>query len=299
MVRVLEGLIDEVSALKGWHTSAEKSWLHYAVSLIRAKGEDWEGAEKLLRESVLAADPSAWEFLVARARLEQLQKRRQKALKTKAQWSKYTENTQAFDNVVKQALEEEAKREAELMPLMMTFMDETKAIKEKREALIKISELYPRNRKIFVTLAFYSAADEDWAQALEYTRRFLNGDGRQNADRMSLGILEAGILHHQGLTDETQTSLREFVSRTMDPWYLTISDYLLGKQTEKSLLQEAGGSPENLITAHTALGLWSEGSGDKNKAIKHYREALGSFLDTWLEYDFAKERLKRLKQPSG
>ena len=299
MVRVLEGLIDEVSALKGWHTSAEKRWLHYAVSLIRVKGQDWEGAEELLKESVLAADPSAWEFLLARAKLEQLQKRRQKAIKTKAQWSKYSENTQAFDKVVKQALEEEATREAELMPLMMTFMDETAAIKEKREALKKISELYPQNRKILVTLAFYSAADEDWSQSLEYTRTFLKGDGRQNADRMSLGILEAGILHLQGLADETQTSLQEFISRTMDPWYLTISDYLLGKQTEKSLLEQAAGSPENLITAHTALGLWSEGSGDKNKAIKHYREALGSFLDTWLEYDFSKERLKRLKQPSG
>jgi serine/threonine protein kinase/tetratricopeptide (TPR) repeat protein len=299
MVRVLEGLIDEVSALGGWHTSAEKSWLHYGVSLLRAKSQDWEEAEKLLRESVLAADPSAWEFLLARAKLEQLQKRRQKALKTKAQWSKYNEDIQAFDKVVKQALEAEAKRETELMPLMMAFMDEAAAIKERREALRKISELYPQNRKIFVTLAFYSAADEDWPQSLEHTRTFLKGDGRQNADRMSLGILEACILHQQGLADQTQTSLKEFTSRTMDPWYLTISDYLLGKQTERSLLQQAGGSPENLITAHTALGLWSEGSGDKQKAIKHYREALGSFLDTWLEYDFSKERLKRLKQPSG
>ena len=157
--------------------------------------------------------------------------------------------------------------------------------------------MYPRNRKILVTLAFYSAADEDWSQSLEYTRTFLKGDGRQNADRLSLGILEAGILHLQGLADETQTSLQEFVSRTMDPWYLTISDYLLGKQTERSLLQQAGGSPENLITVTTALGFWSEGSGEKDKAIKYYNEALGTFLDTWQEYDFAKARLKRLKTP--
>jgi hypothetical protein len=164
-LREKEGLIDEVSALGGWHTSAEKSWLHYGVSLLRAKNQDWEEAEKLLRESVLAADPSAWEFLLARAKLEQMQKRRQKALKTKAQWSTYNEDIQAFDKVVK---------------------------------LRKISELYPQNRKIFVTLAFYSAADEDWSQSLEYTRTFLKGDGRQNADRMSLGILEAGILHIHG-----------------------------------------------------------------------------------------------------
>ncbi len=298
VVRVLEGLIDEVSGLGGWHTSAEKSWLHYAVSLIRAKGGDWEGAEKLLRESVLAADPDSWEFFIARAKLEQLQKRRQKALKSKAQWSKYNKDIEAFDKVLKKALEEEDKRETEIVPLMMTFMDESAELKAKREALVKISELYPENRKIYVTLAFYSAADEDWPQSLEYTRKFLKGGGRQNADRMGMGILEAGILHYQGLADETKVSLAEFVNRTMDPWYLTISDYLLGKQTERSLLQQAGESPENLITAHSVLGFWSEGGGDKKKAIKHYREALGSFLDTWLEYDFSRERLKRLKQPA-
>jgi tetratricopeptide (TPR) repeat protein len=165
--------------------------------------------------------------------------------------------------------------------------------------LEKIAELYPENRKIYVALSFYSAAIENWSESLEYIRTFLKGGGRQNADRMSLGVLEAGILNKQGLADETRTSLKAFVDRTMDPWYLTISDYLLGNQTERSLLEQAGESPENLLTAHSAVGLWAEGRGDKQKAIKHYREALGSFLDTWLEYDFSKERLRRLKQPSG
>ncbi len=299
MVRVLEGLIDEVSALDSWHTDSEKSWLNYAVSLIRAKGQDWEGAEKLLREAVLSADPDAWEFFMASAKLEQLQKRRRKALKTKAQWQKYSKDIEAFNKSVKNYLEQDAKLKVELPPLMTKFMDETVAIKEKREVLKRISEIYPKNRKIYVALSYYSAADEDWSQSLEYIRIFLNGGGRQNADRMSLGILEAGILNQQGLADETRASLEAFVGRTMDPWYLTISDYLLGKQTERSLLEQAGESPENLLTAHSAVGLWAEGSGDKQKAIKHYREALGSFLDTWLEYDFSKERLKRLKQPSG
>jgi tetratricopeptide (TPR) repeat protein len=299
MVRVLEGLIDEVSALGGWHTELEKTWLYYAVSLIRANRQDWQGAENLLRESVLAADPDAWEFYLARAQLEQLQNHRKKALKTKAQWKEYNKDVEAFNKIVEKNLETKATLKTELTPLMTTFMDETAEIKAKRDVLKKISEMYPDNRKIFVALAFYSAADEDWSQSLEYIRTFLKGEGRQNADRMSLGILEAGILHYQELADQTRTSLQEFVGRTMDPWYLTISDYLLGKQTEKSLLQQAGESPENLITAQTALGLWSEGAGDKQKAIKHYREALGSFLDTWLEYDFARERLKRLKQPSG
>ena len=299
IVRVLEGLIDEVSALDSWHTDTEKSWLNYVVGLIRIEGKDWKGAEKLLREAVLTADPDTWEFFVARAKLEQLQKRRRKALKTKAQWKAYKKDVAAFNMKVKKTLKEDEKRKADLTPLMTKFVDESVAIKEKREVLKKIAEIFPNNRKVYVALSFYSAADEDWSQSLEYIRTFLNSGGRQNADRMSLGILEAGILNQQGLADETRTSLKNFVGRTMDPWYLTISDYLMGKQTERSLLEQAGKSPENLLTAHSAVGLWAEGSGNKQKAIKHYREALGSFLDTWLEYDFSKERLRRLKQPSG
>jgi lipoprotein NlpI len=116
---------------------------------------------------------------------------------------------------------------------------------------------------------------------------------------MGLGLMEAGILHYQGQEVEAQTNLEAFLRRTRDPWYQTISEYLLGKQSEDLLKKQAGETPENLITASTVLGFWSEGSGDKNKAIKHYKEALGTFLDTWLEYDFAKERIKRLKQPAG
>jgi S1-C subfamily serine protease len=297
MVRVLEGLVDEISALDSWHTATEKSALFYAVSLIRAEHQDWEGAEKLLRKAVLAADPDEWEFFLARAKLEQVQKRRRNVLKTKGQWKKYNEDIEAFNKSVKENIEKYKKIKADLTPLMTKFVDETVPLKEKREVLLKIAEIYPDNRKIFVALAFYSAADEDWSQALEYIRQFLNGGGRQNSDRMSLGILEAGILHKQGLKDEARASLEAFANQIMDPWYLTICDYLLGNQTEKSLLEQAGESPENLITAQTALGLWAEGSGDKQEAIKHYREALGSFLDTWLEYDFAKERLKLLRQP--
>jgi S1-C subfamily serine protease len=299
MVRVLEDLIDEVSALDSWHTDAEKSWLYYAVSLIRSERQDWEGAEKLLREAVLTADPDAWEFFVVRAKLEQLQKRRRNALKTKAQWKTYNQDIEAFNKSVTDKLEKDAKLKAELPQLMAKFIDETVAIKEKRDVLIKISEIYPDNRKVFVALAFYSAADGDWTKALEYIRTFLDKGGRQNADRMSLGILQAGILYKQGLVDEARSSLEAFAARTMDPWYLTISDYLLGNQTERALLEQAGESPENLLTAHTAVGFWAEGAENKQKAIKHYREALGSFLDTWLEYDFAKERLTRLKQPTS
>lgn len=62
------------------------------------------------------------------------------------------------------------------------------------------------------------------------------------------------------------------------------------------MTEKAGESPEYMLTAHTALGFWAEGSKDGKKAQKHYKEALGSYMDYMIEYEFAKERIKRLKQ---
>ena len=47
-----------------------------------------------------------------------------------------------------------------------------------------------------------------------------------------------------------------------------------------------------------ALGFWAEGSGDNRKASKHYKEALGSYMDNMLEFVFARERIKKLRQVS-
>ncbi len=69
-----------------------------------------------------------------------------------------------------------------------------------------------------------------------------------------------------------------------------------GKKTEETLKIQAGESPEHLVTGHTVLGFWAESSGNKKEAIKHYKEALASFLDNWPEYLFAKERFMRLKK---
>jgi hypothetical protein len=65
------------------------------------------------------------------------------------------------------------------------------------------------------------------------------------------------------------------------------------------LKKGAGVSPENLITLYTALGFWAEGAGKKEGAVDHYKVALESLLDTWHEFEFARERIKRLRQQKG
>jgi len=105
--------------------------------------------------------------------------------------------------------------------------------------------------------------NEKFECALEYARTFLKIRGRENAGRLSVGLLEVEVLHNMGRMEEAKASLEGYCRRIKDLWYLAISDYLFGKQIEQSLSEKAEESPENLVVWHTALGFWAEGSGDK------------------------------------
>jgi len=297
LARMLEGLVDEEPALNSWYNSSEKSWLYYIAGCLQSVRGEFENAEKNLREAVLGADPEAWEYFLALAKLGQVQKQRRALLKTESQWSRYKAEIAAFDQMVQDDRTAKAKTREQLVELFMKIADEYVDLKEKRQALEKTLAMIPDNRNILAALAYYSAAEGDWEKSLEYTRAVLKTGARQNARRMGLGLLEAGILNYQGKRAEARAFLEDYESRVGDPWFLMISEYLLGKQTEKTLRENAGESPEKFITAYTIMGLWEEGSGDTQKASKNYKEALVSFLDDWLEYDLAKERIKVLKRP--
>jgi len=99
-----------------------------------------------------------------------------------------------------------------------------------------------------------------------------------------------------GRQDEALEALEAFGSRTRDPWHRAIAEALLGKRSKASLLPEAAQSPEKLLSLHLALGAWAEGSSDKKKALEEYKEVMASFLDGWVQFDFARERLKALRQ---
>jgi len=298
LTRVMEGSVDDASALKGWYTEAEKSWLHYMLGLVRFKQGAWVESEKMLREAVLAADTEGWEFYLARARLEQLQKLRRKSLKRKKERAQYNADVKSFEEKVQKIRAAKQSREEELAPLMAKLQEDSSKLKDRLQALEKIFEIKPDNYNTLALMALLTAADEAWPKALEYTRNYLERESRQNAVRMSLGLLEPGILHHQGLTDKARENLNDYSRRTIDPWYQTISEYLQGKTTEEALKIQAGESPEHLVTGYTALGFWAEGSGNKEEAVKHYKEVLASFLDNWPEYIFAKERFMQLKKPA-
>jgi S1-C subfamily serine protease len=299
LVMVLEGMVDKESALKGGYTEGEEGWLHYVVGLIRAKRGDLADSEKLLKKAVLAADVDDWLFFLALAELEKVQNQRSAALQNKPEGNEYRTEIQGFAKTIEENRAAKSEQRTRLAPLLSQLKQESISPEDKQSVLEKILENDLKNGEILLGLIFYSAINEEWELSLEYAQTFLKIKGRENAGRLSVGLLEAEILHNLGRKEEAKTSLEAYYRRTHDPWYLAISEYLFGKQTEQSLSEKAGENPENLVTWHTALGFWAEGSGDKKKAIKHYKEALGSYMDTRIEYEFAKERIKKLRSPSG
>jgi S1-C subfamily serine protease len=298
LVNVLEGVIDEESAIKGGYTEGEESWVHYVVGLIRAKRGDLAESEKLLRKAVLAADIDDWLFFLALAEMEKVQDQRLAALQNKPESDEYEVEIQGFARTIEENRAAKSEQRTRIAPLISQLTQQSISSEDKQRVLEKILENDLENGEILVGLAFYSAINEEWELSLGYARTFLKIEGRENAGRLSVGLLEAEVLHNMGRNEEAKASLEAYYRRTKDPWYLAISGCLFGKQTEQSLSERAGETPENLVTWHTALGFWAEGSGDKKKAIKHYKEALGSYMDTRIEYDFAKERIRRLRRPS-
>ena len=299
LARVLEKLVDEESALQSWYNFSEKSWLNFVVGLLHARRDDWAGAEKLMQEAILIADPDAWEYFLARAQLEQFQRRRRETLNSETQWNRHNSEVKDFEKAVDEAKTAKLERREKLVALYTKIADGSTDLKEKLQIMEQTHNIIPDNRNILAALAYYSTADEDWPKSLGYIRDFLQTRVRQNARSMSMGLLEACVLNYQGKDEEAQKILENYGSQIRIPWFLDIHDYLMGKQTEKSLKEKAGETPEKLVTAYTFMGFWNEGSGRPENALKHYKEALGSFLDDWLEYDFARERIKKLKKSAA
>jgi S1-C subfamily serine protease len=296
VARILAGQVTVESALKGWDTMTEKSWVFYASGLLASREGDKTEAERLFQEAVLAGDPDSWELILSQVALQKVRKERRNTFRTDEQWTVHNTQVKHFEKALSEALETKKKRRQELAPLWAKLADETSALEDRKPILEKLLEQDPENRRILAALVFCAASLEAWPDALAHLRNVLKEEGRPNALRMSLGLLEAGILHYQGNDAEAEQKLTDLSLRLRDPWFLLIGEYLQGRQTEDFLKKGGDDRPEDILTASTAMGFWAEGSKEKSKALRFYREALGSFLTDWLEYGFARERVKRLKK---
>jgi hypothetical protein len=211
----------------------------------------------LFQEALLSCDPDSWEFLLSRVMVEESRKKQRMSFTIDEQWSEYGERVEHFEALLRETTEIKRKRLEALVPLWARLADGTISLEEKQRILKEAFEYDPENRMIPGTLAYYAAALESWPDAIGFLKGFPIEEGRPNALWMRLSLLEAQMLHHQGLASEADEALNDACRRIRDPWFLAICACLQGRQTE---------------------------------------EALGSFLTDWPEYDFVRERIKRLKK---
>jgi hypothetical protein len=298
LVRVLKGRFAEDRFLRGGYTDQERHWLRYVAALVAGMNHDTEKAEKLLQPVVLTTGREDWLHFLALARLEKIQQQNLAGIDDPEARRQYQAQLDEFAQTFQKSRPELAERQALLATLLAKLGQDSLAPEAKRVLLEQVLNIDPANGDLLVEMVFYCAMENDWDSALAYAHRYLSLDGRENAGRLQVGLLKAEILHNMGRKKEALEELENFLNNTEDAWYRSVAECLLDPEKEKSLAQKAGESPEYLLTGLTALAFWVEGAGDKDKAIDQYREALGSYMDEMIEYAFAVERIKRLRQPS-
>ena len=298
LARALEGMITEDRALHGGYTDRERHWLRFVVALIADRNHDATRAEKLLQPIVLATGRENWLHFLALARLEKTQQQILAGIADPEPRSRYQAQLKAYSQKLEKSRPDLAERQALLAPLQTKLGQDSLTPETKRSLLEQIHKIDPGNWNLLVDLVFYCSMEEDWSAALEHAQKFMTQDGRENAGRLQVGLLKAEILHYLGQKEEALAELETFLQNTEAAWYRTIARCLLDREKEKSLAEKAGESPEFVLTGHTALAFWAEGTEDKDTAIDQYREALGSYMDDRIEFVFAAERIKKLRQKS-
>ena len=295
LTRILEARVDKTDVTEGGYSEEEMGWLYYVVGLMKEKQGKPIDAEHMMREAVLSADKEDWLFFMALSRLDRIQRQRLAGFKNAEEKAAFQSEITAFMESLQQRQTENAKQKAELLPLMNRLKQASTGAGEKQTILKEVLKKVAIKGKILTGLAYYSALNESWEEALQYARSFLAINGRESADRLSIGLLEPEILNYIGRPEEAKETLLQFTRRTKDRWYRKISRSLVSEEKRQTLIDSAGESPEYLLTVHVALGFWAEGSKEKEEAIDHYREALETYMDDRFEYQFARERIKRLR----
>lgn len=295
LVRVMEGDVDRTAALEGGYTENEKSWLCLAASLLYVRERRLDQAADLLHRALLTARPDAWASFIALSRLDAVLERQLARSATAEQRERLGSAQAAFNRKIQEIQAVAAGQTEKDMPLQAVLADNGASPEKKCLALEQLLANRATAGNLLEQAAWYCAMAEQWENAFAYAERFLAIKGRESGGRLGVGLLAPGLLRQTGRTEEARFRLDRFVKDTRDPWYRGIARSLLEQQPEQDLLDKTGESPDYLLTAHVAMAFWAE-ADDRKKALRHYKEALGSYMDDRIEYAFARQGIKRLRR---
>jgi len=280
--------------LDTWETMREKALVSYVSGLKARQAGDLPAAEDLFRQGQLSSPSDAWESLLLDNVLAEVERERERGFRDPVARAAYLTERDGWRAGLADYKIAEEYRLTQAVEATAAFRD-SESYEDRRAALLRLLELDPNSRTIENLLTVFAAMNDDWATSLEHGRRYLGHGHRESAGRLGTGILVAQVLTAAGQQREAEQLLRT-AAAVRDPWYRELAKFLLGAVPEATLVSLAKDAPERQIALHTLLGFKAEQAGDVPAARKAYVIALETFLTDRQEYDFAGERLRRLRK---
>jgi S1-C subfamily serine protease len=270
------GPVDK-AMLDGWNTRKEKSWI-YLIAGLRAKIEgDASRSHELIKLSALSAERDDWPLYLALAELYNHPANK-------------TQDPRVLRDDIMLNLSDREAQVSRLKPLLSEFGSRGSDPANRLDIISAMLEVDPENKMLRALLSYHAAMIADWSEALSAAEAYLEMGGREEPLRMGVGLLAAVIVQHLDKIDDSRARLRAYCSQTGISWYRQIGETLLGNRSVEDLIENAGAVPEKILTGYTALGFQAEAQGELDLAVRYYREALGSYLDDWIEYELARQR---------
>ncbi len=296
LVRILENRVDPDSALRAWYTLNEKSWISYISAFVQHKKHRPQEAIKLLRTAAYASGKRLWIHYLILAELQHVHEQQILLTRDKRGKNRLEKEIERFHSSLEQALGERDQKLEEITPLFSRLLMPSVRINDKISILKRMREIDADNKDILISLAFFHAMEGDWQETVKYINEFLKKGGRENKSYLSIRVLELGVLNNLGLSsDDLESKTLEILNQIEDSWYRAILKMMSSKTSESVMMERAAQHPEYLLTTHFALGFLSEGNREFDKAVYHYKEALSTYLEGWWEYEFAKARIRKIR----
>jgi len=293
----LAGLLDDTSLsiqeIPGYENRYEHSWQTFIQGLRHEIRNALAMAMAAYREVVFKAGANNHLYFTAFSRLNRLLDQQGAFTQNKAEHE--SEKTGLWARAKQMRTKAKADYDR-AVGLIQKLEFEKIPRPEKSAAYDALLEFAPANRTIIGRAAFFHAQGSEWEEAISYIDRYFSTPVRETALGLSLGLLKGQSLKMIGKNHEARFYLEKFQNQIHTPWYRIIIKRLLAGSEQKHLVKLAANKPTRLVVLHTALGLEAEAKKEKKKAEYHYREALGTCLATWSEYDLARARLMNFRK---
>lgn len=181
--------------------------------------------------------------------------------------------------------------------LSKSFMNDSDgAIADYTRAL----ELDPRHAEACSNRAHAHYTKRNWMEALADFQLSckLNKDD-QEYPRVYIWLIQSRQSDPQAANEKLEAFLNRRKKAGLDEWFSKLTDYLLGKASQASLLAAAKSSDEEIESDQLCEAWYYSGMkkllvGDKVAAADHFRKCLVTEKPGYPEYDFAKAELEAL-----